>query len=62
MLDIAAAREGFKGKTIYDIVFVRSSKSLGDGLTKQMSHSTLRELFNSGVLSIQPENSFVNRQ
>eukprot|EP00171_Calliarthron_tuberculosum_P023641 IDg23641t1 len=36
MLDIAAAREGFRDKVISDIGFVRSSSNLADGLTKKM--------------------------
>ena len=41
MLDIAAAREGFRDKLISDIEFVRSNANIADGLTKPMSQAAL---------------------
>ncbi len=55
MLDIAAAREGFRDKLISDIGFVSSSKNLADGLTKSMSQSALQEVVSTGFLSVHPE-------
>lgn len=55
MLNIAAAREGFRDLTIYDIRFVRSSKNLADGLTKQMSQAALQFVVSSGYINIKPE-------
>lgn len=55
MLDIAAARQGFKGKTISDIGFVRSSLNTADGLTKSMSQAALRQKMSSGHLKAVPE-------
>lgn len=48
MLDIAAARDGFRDKIISDIGFVRSLKNLADGLTKPMSQAELQEVVSSG--------------
>ena len=45
MLDIAAAREGFRGKVISDIGFMRSSKNIADGLTKSMSQAALEAAY-----------------
>lgn len=61
MLDIAAAREGFKNKTISDIGFVRSSKNIADGLTKHMSQAVLRQIIDSSMLDIQPEQWIVRK-
>eukprot|EP00171_Calliarthron_tuberculosum_P000537 IDg537t1 len=47
MLDIAAAREGFRNKTISDIGFVRSSSNIADGLTKAMSQAALQSVVSS---------------
>ncbi len=55
MLDIAAAREGFRDKLISDIGFVRSSKNLADGLMKSMSQSALQEVVSTCFLSVHPE-------
>eukprot|EP00171_Calliarthron_tuberculosum_P016586 IDg16586t1 len=55
MLDIAAAREGFRDKTISDIGFVRSASNLADGLTKPMSQAALQSVVSTGVLSLAPE-------
>ena len=61
MLNIAAAREGFKNNTISDIGFVPSSNNMADWLTKQMNQAMLWEAINSGVLSIQPEQWIVRK-
>lgn len=55
MLDVAAARKGFKDKIISDTGFVRSSSIVADGLTKAMSQATLQSVLGSGVLHIEPE-------
>lgn len=48
MLDIAAAREGFKNGVISDIGFVRSSYNIADGLTKSMQQKALQEVLRTG--------------
>ena len=55
MLDIAAAREGFKSKTISDTGFVRSSHNVADGPTKSMSQTMIREVIATGYLQVAPE-------
>ena len=55
MLDIAAAREGFRDKVISDIGFVRSSQNLADGLTKKMAQAALQAVLSTGSLDIKPE-------
>ena len=55
MLDIAAAREGFKDKTISDIGFVRSSQNIADGLTKAMQQRALQTVLTNVFLSVTPE-------
>jgi len=55
MLDIAAAREGFKSKVISDIGFVRSSNNIADGLTKSMIQAALYQVLSSGRLHVLPE-------
>ena len=55
MLDIAAAREGFRDKVISDIGFVRSSKNVADGLTKPMSQAVLHRVITTGTLAIATE-------
>eukprot|EP00171_Calliarthron_tuberculosum_P022337 IDg22337t1 len=59
MLDIAAAREGFRDKTISDIGFVRSASNLADGLTKPMSQAALQSVVSTGVLSLTPEQRII---
>ena len=61
MLDIAAAREGFKEKVISDIGFVRSSRNLADGLTKAMSQAALRQVVKSGFLEVRPEQWIIRK-
>ncbi|CAN8072966.1 unnamed protein product [Agarophyton chilense] len=55
MLDIAAARQGFKTKAISDIGFVRSSHNVADGLTKTMHQAALKNILRTGSLQIKPE-------
>ena len=54
MLDIAAAREGFRDRVISDIGFVRSHDNVADGLTKQMSQAVLKNVISSGTLAVRP--------
>jgi len=55
MLDIAAAREGFRDRIISDIGFVRSSDNLADGLTKPMQQAALQRVLQSGKLAPRAE-------
>lgn len=55
MLDIAAAREGFRDHLISDIGFIRSTKNVADGLTKPMSQQSLQHVISTAELNIQPE-------
>ena len=55
MLDIAAAREGFRDKVFSDIRFIRSSSSIADGLTKSMSPAARQAAVSTGRLLIKPE-------
>lgn len=54
MLDIAAAREGFRDHVISDTGFVRTKKNVADGLTKPMSQALLRNIIASATLDISP--------
>ena len=55
MLDIAAAREGFREKVISDIGFFRSSCNVADGLTKPMQQRSLQAVLMKGRLDVSPE-------
>ena len=55
MLDIAAAREGFRDRIISDIGFVRSKANLADGLTKPMQQAALQTVLATGQLHISVE-------
>lgn len=55
MLDIAAAREGFRDRVILDIGFVRSNDNLADGLTKPMQQAALQRVLKSGNLQTRAE-------
>lgn len=55
MLNISAAREGFKEKGISDICFVRSSHNIADGFTKSMSQAAIQHVIKNGLLHIEPE-------
>ena len=48
MLDVHDTREGNKAKEISNIVFVRSSENLADGLTKEKVQKSLLKLAMSG--------------
>ena len=55
MLDIAAAREGFRDKVISDIGFVRSASNIADGLTKPMQQRSMQNVMLSGRLDVTPD-------
>lgn len=54
MLDISAAREGFKDDITSDVGFIRSSINAADGLTKRMAQARLRTFIATGQLKIYP--------
>ena len=62
ILDIAAAREGFRDKVISDIGLIRSRKNLADILTKPMNQAMLREVLSTGNLSVEPEQWIIRGQ
>ena len=53
MLDIHAAREGYRTREISNIGFVRSSSNLADGLTKEKMQKALFQLLQTGKHKIQ---------
>ena len=55
MLDVAAAREGFRDKVISDIGFVRTNHNLADGLTKSTSQAAIQRVLSSGKIGINVE-------
>lgn len=55
MIDISAAREEIKNKTISDIGVVRSSHNIADGLTISMAQATLSELIGTRCLIVTSE-------
>ena len=55
MLDIAAAREGFREKVISGIGFVRSSCNVADGLTRAMQQRSLQTVLMTGRLDVSQE-------
>ena len=55
MLDIAAAREGFRDKVISDIGFMRSSLNNAEGLTKAMQQKSLQKVLMTGWLDVKQE-------
>ncbi len=55
LLDIAAAREGYRRREISNIGFVRSDQNLADGLTKTMTQAALPSVLSTGKLQITPE-------
>ncbi len=55
MLDVHAAREGYKTREISNIGFVRSSENLADGLTKAKMQKALFKLLKSGRHSVECE-------
>ncbi len=61
MIDISAAREGFKDKVISNIGFVRSQNNIADALTKDMKQKALRDALASGKLEINCEQWIIRR-
>lgn len=61
MLDIAAAKEGFKDRLISDIGLVRSKENIADGFTKNMSQVALRDILISGTLTIYCEQWIIRK-
>lgn len=55
VIDIAAAREAFRDRLIFDIVFVHYSSNIVDGLTKEMSQAALQAVISSAKLDVNPE-------
>lgn len=55
MLDVAAAREGYKRSDISNIGFVRSGKNIADAITKRMTTESLRSVFTKSEWSIRPD-------
>ena len=55
MLDIAAAREGFRDKVISENGFVRSASNIADGLKKPKQQRSLQNMMLSGRLDVTPE-------
>ena len=55
MLDIAAAREGFRDEIISDVGFVRTNHNLADSLTKPMKQTMLQSVLAAGQVKIYVE-------
>ena len=55
MLDIAAARKGFRDKVISDIGVVRIASNIADGLKKPMQQRSLQNMILSERLDVTPE-------
>ena len=55
MLDLYAAREGYKSRDISNIGFIRSQYNTADSLTKPMKKETLRELMPTAKLNTNVE-------
>ncbi len=55
MLDINAAREGYRRRDITNIGFVRSSMNIADGLTKVMNQAAFFDLPKSRQLVVASE-------
>lgn len=58
ILDITCAREAFQRQDISYVGFIRSSKSLADGLARRMQQSKLREAI-KGSIKMMPEHWIV---
>lgn len=56
MLDIAAAREGFRDNTISNIELDRSSINLSDGLTNSIVQSSKQNVISTVCISVNPKN------
>lgn len=59
MLDIAAAREAFRDEIIYDIGLIRTKWNIADGVTKQTSQVSLREVLSTGKLNLISEQCII---
>lgn len=55
MLDVAAAREGFRDKILSDMGFVRTNHNIADSLMKSMLQSLLQKILTEVRLSIELE-------
>ena len=55
MLDVAAAREGYRIGAISNIGFVRTAKNIADALTKKMCTAALREVLSTSKWAIKPD-------
>ena len=55
LLDITAAREGFRDKVTSDIGYVRSASNIADRLKKPMQQRSLQDMMLSGRLDVTPE-------
>lgn len=55
MIDIAAAREGFRDKNISDIGLVPTNNNIADSLTKSMSQAALQNILRTGKINVFPE-------
>lgn len=55
MLEIASARKDIGDNAISNIGFLRSSKKISDGLTKQIQQDSRHKAFSEEVLDVLPE-------
>lgn len=55
MLNISAAREGFRDKLISDVGFVKSSANIANGLTKPICQAVHRHVLTSTFLDVVPK-------
>lgn len=55
MLDIAAARQGFRNRTVIYVGFVRSFDNFADGLTKRMQQKPSQTVIEEWFLRASPE-------
>ena len=61
MLDVYAARQGYKQQDISNIGFVRSNQNISDRLTTSMNQEALRNAITSGKLSIEVEQWIIRK-
>lgn len=61
MIDVAAAREGFRDMHISDIGFVRGKDNCADGLTKKMSRKVLQDIMRTHKLEIKCEQWIIRK-
>ena len=55
VIDMAAARDGFKDHLISDIGFVRSFSNIANGLMKEMSQAALKDVLRPGKYCVRAE-------